>query len=237
MRSLLKDSQARTLSLAAKTLSNSNIGAGGGHGAVVRQAGNKRSLRFYEANVFGHPLKKLPFGVDKLLCKPVTKPAKPYFQSTLDFLAWRIAPIESVLMPATIPGSREIGSSLGSTWGSVYPRSGFVTHPSPAKAAAVVAQRACDIVSDPKHGHVALDLEKPKGKTTPPRTLSERDAKTGIWQMISPKVDTDCALFGSADANWDAGRIDPSDSYIWNLWRPYECCKSAGQTYIGTINF
>lgn len=209
----------------------------GGDVAVSTGLGRNGDVRFFEANVFGHPLEEIPFEIDKLFCKSVTKAGKPYYQSTLDALAWRFAPIESMRPEALVPGRREIGISRGISWGSIYPRSGFITQQSPAKAAAVVAQRACDIVIGPRGHHVALALESPEPYTTVPSYLNERESVTGLWQMISPKVDTSCDLLGVDDPNWDLGRIDESRAFIWNLWRPYECCERRGSTYLGTVDF
>ena len=50
------------------------------------------------------------------------------------------------------------------TWGSVYPRSGFVQQQHPGKAAAVVSQRAIDILLNDGKGHIRLK-ELTSGKT------------------------------------------------------------------------
>jgi len=55
------------------------------------------------------------------------------------------------LYPASlIPGLRELGQFPFYTWGNVFPRTGWSTQSSEPKAAALVAQRAGDIVT--RHG-------------------------------------------------------------------------------------
>ena len=197
--------QSTSLSNTFGVLTSSPFIGAGGDVAVSTDMSRNGDVRFFEANVFGHPLEEIPFDADKLLCKSVTKAGKPYYQSTLDALVWRFVFIESAQPEALIPGRREIGISSGHSWGTVYPRSGFVTQQSPAKAAAVIAQRACDIVIGPSGRHIVIELESAAPYTTVPTHLNERDAETGVWQMISPKVDTTCDLFGKDDANWDCG--------------------------------
>lgn len=209
----------------------------GGHVATGNSAHTTSDLRFFEASVYGHPLTLLPFAKDQLFCEPVTRPAKPYYQSSLDALAWRGLSVETVHPAALTPGRREIGVPAGTSWGAVYPRNGNVVQQSPVKAAAVVAQRACDIVIGPRYDHIALPLEPPARYTTVPSQLNERDAMTGSWQMISPKVDSDCQLFGSYEPDWDRGRLDESQAFLWNLWRPYECCEPRGDVYLGAVHF
>ena len=237
MRRALSSLQSSTISNATRVISSSQYTGAGGDVAVSIDLARNGDLRFFEVNVFGHPLEELPFGADRLLCQSVTQPTKPYYQSTLDVVSWRFAPIESVNPASLVPGRREIGYSIRNSWGAVYPRSGFVTQQSPAKAAAVIAQRACDIVLGPRGQHVALDLGSPHPYTKVPSHLDERDAATGRWQMISPVVDSTCALFGTDDPKWDVGRTNESRAFIWNLWRPYECCEPRGSFYLGTVHF
>ncbi len=237
MRRTLSVPQSAVLrSFAGAMSSNRFVGSGGDVSVSTDHAGNA-DVRFYEASVFGHPLAELPFDTDRLFCQSVSRPGKPYYQSALDTAAWRMAPLESVLPDALLPGRREIGASAMQSWGAVYPRSGFVTQQNPAKAAAVIAQRSCDIVIGPRRLHLRLALEAPAPYTTVPNRLDERDATTGMWQMISPKIDTRCELFGSDDPSWHLGRIDGSRAFVWNLWRPYECCEPRGELYLGAVHF
>ena len=237
MRRALSSTQSVTLLNSFRLKSSSQFAGSGGNVAVSSRLARNGDVRFFEANVFGHPLETLPLEADRLVCQSTTTPREPYFQSALDALAWRFAPLESVSPAALISGRREIGASSLNSWGTVYPRSGFVTQQSPAKAAAVIAQRACDIVVGPRGQHIALDLESPAPYTTVPTYLDERDPVSGMWQMISPKIDAMCSLFDTGDPNWDIGRIDESRAFVWNLWRPYECCEPRGNIYLGAVYF
>ncbi|MYD42986.1 MAG: TIGR03756 family integrating conjugative element protein [Gammaproteobacteria bacterium] len=219
------------------TILPSSVALGGGHIASAATQTRNGDLRFFEASVFGHPLTDLPLSADKLFCQAQTRAAKPYYLSSLDAVAWRFWSLDAVQEASVEPGMREIGASQFQSWGAVYPRTGFVVQQSPPKAAAMVAQRACDIVVNPRRDHIAANLETPAPYTTVPNKLDERDPSTGLWQMISPLVDSACELFGSADAAWDAGRMDQSQAFIWNLWRPYECCEKLSDVYLGAVHF
>lgn len=120
-----------------------------------------RNKRFHEANVFGSPApavvrNTMKFGVLNVLggpylCKSNVQKFRPYFMSEPDSVAWRKPELE-VNQQWRIAGAREIGSKspsnlLGNTWGKVIPRTGYVMQTEPAKAAAVVAQRAIDLVT------------------------------------------------------------------------------------------
>ena len=138
---------------------------GGGevkNGHVGRQSSNTvQNNRLFETNVIGSPAPKvirqtMKYGVPRVLgaqfiCKSNVKRYKPYFMSEADAIAWRRAelnPHPSIY----VRGAREIGSLsendlTGNTWGKVHPRIGFVIQTEPSKAAAVVAQRSIDIVT------------------------------------------------------------------------------------------
>ena len=237
MQQVFRVPQSFALRASAVAAHANPVAGSGGDAANSTRAPGNGDVRFYEATVFGHPLADLLFESENLLCEAVTKGGKPYFQSALDALAWRFSPIESVLPDALLPGRREIGSGANSTWGSVYPRNGFVTQQDPAKAAAVVAQRACDIVISSRRHRVALALDEAASHTWVPTMLEERNPATGLWQMIFPTTDGSCQLFGSNDPAWSVGRINDLRSFIWNLWRPYECCEPRGEKYLGSIDF
>ena len=111
-------------------------------------------LQFFETDVVGNPIAKtLKFG--KFLCRSDVSPMKPYFVSTTDALAWRSGIGELKRKESVTPGLREIGTGVESTWGPVYPRSGFVIQSDPARAAAVTAVRGTDIVTKDSSAHIA----------------------------------------------------------------------------------
>lgn len=234
---LLAGAQRTGLRTVLQTISANQYPVSGSDPSIPNRRMRDINLRFFEATVLGHPVEKLPGFTRRLFCDPVTTAGKPYYQSSLDAIGWRFAFVESLSKEALIPGMRDISNNSTQTWGSVYPRSGFVVQQSPAKAAAVIAQRACDIVIGPKGDHIAIPLEPLAPYTEVANTLDETDPDTGVWQMIHPLVDTDCGLFGSDEPNWDFGRINQQQTFLWNLWRPYECCEPRGQKYLGAIHF
>ncbi len=65
-------------------------------------------------------------------------------------------------------------------------------------------------------------------------------AETGTWQMLVPKPERDCAVFGENDtltpSGWSGGKVDERGDYVWNLWRPYACCEVKG-AFLTDIEF
>lgn len=209
-------------------------------------SGGASRLVFREADAIGHPLEDLSNAVPVpgVVCASQTGAAEPYFQSALDALAWRRALPESLHPASVTPGLREVGAGALQTWGSVYPRTGWIVQPVEPKAAAVIAQRAADIVTRAAQPHVYVPLSGPDPedqRAWPPGAIVEGDATTGRWQMLAPVADRDCAVFGRDDrsdsAGWGAGRVDAGGDYVWNLWRPYRCCARLGRWFLFDIDW
>ncbi|HBO1242293.1 TPA: TIGR03756 family integrating conjugative element protein [Pseudomonas aeruginosa] len=121
---------------------------------AANTAGNSHeapTLRFKNADLIGHPggwAFSQFAGQSGYTCAGAGTAFMPYLLSTLDTLAWRYGIPETVYPESLTPGRREIGSRAASDlWGNLYPRSGFVQQTDDYKAAAVVAQRAGDIVT------------------------------------------------------------------------------------------
>jgi integrating conjugative element protein (TIGR03756 family) len=220
----------------------------------VESAGNRtegstnhsdhKNLIFRETDVIGHPLRLLAGSFPQTLCASQAEPFVPYFLSGLDAWSWRRA-IPEMLYPASlVPGMRELGNWPLQTWGPVHPRTGWVVQAEEPKAAALTAQRAGDIVTREHQPHIYRALNDPDSadqRIWPPGPLVETDARTGTWQMLAPKPESDCAVFGLNDldsaSGWGGGRVDESGDYVWNLWRPYQCCEREGQLFLFDINW
>ena len=110
--------------------------------------GGPSTLKFKEVQIIGGPTNSLSFGVP-YLCPSQASPGFPYFSSELDALAWRSPEVEQFRPESFIPGAREITHSPLTSWGSVFPRTGYVISPEDPKAAAVTSQRAIDIITQP----------------------------------------------------------------------------------------
>ena len=195
-----------------------------------------RNLVFREVDIIGHPLQSLSGLLPNAgyLCRAQTTSHFPYFLSSLDALAWRTGIPEMLYPESLVPGLREIGSWPVQSWGSVYPRGGWVIQAEEPKAAAVTAQRAADIVTRPHQPHVYVPMTGGSSgqKVWRPDPLLEDDPDTGEWQMLHPKPESSCGLFGANDlasvSGWGGGRVDPGGDYVWALWRPYSCCRDRG---------
>ncbi|MDZ7753231.1 MAG: TIGR03756 family integrating conjugative element protein [Gammaproteobacteria bacterium] len=78
-------------------------------------------------------------------------------------------------------------------------------------------------------------------KVWPPGPLMEKNHRTGTWQMLVPRPESSCRVFGTNDLNsiggWGGGRVDAAGDYAWNLWRPYKCCRRRGQWFLFDIDW
>ncbi len=240
------------LGLAQKTAATGLLGAL--FPVPIDSAGNRtdgtskrdhKNLVYRETDAIGHPLSSLSglvAGVG-LLCPSQTTAFFPYFQSGLDALSWRQA-VPEIFYPASfIPGLRELGTWPLQTWGGVYPRTGWTTQAEEPKAAAINAQRAGDIVTriGQPHVYVPVTGSSGSGRVWPPGPLVEKDRGTGTWQMLVPRVESSCKVFGTNDlaslTGWGGGRVDRAGDYVWNLWRPYQCCRRRGQWFLFSIDW
>ena len=130
-------------------LGTPNPMAQAGNDGTTNHVAENNIIKFKEADVIGHPggaaLSQFA-SASGYVCKGATLPLVSYFLSTLDPIAWRYGVPESVYPEALIPGMREVGSLLSaSSWGNVYPRSGFLNQTDDYKTGAVIAQRAGDV--------------------------------------------------------------------------------------------
>lgn len=221
-----------------RALSPANATAqGGGDGTSGISQENELS-KFKNADVIGHPggwAFSQFAGQSGYTCPGAGTAFTPYLLSTLDTLAWRYNIPEAVFLESLTPGRREVGNRAASNlWGAVYPRGGFLHQADDYKAAAVVAQRAGDIVTRQGQAHVyqAL-LTKRQDGYWPAGELKEGDASTGKWQELTPTESSTCAVFPNTEPHVQAQRGD----YAWALWRPYSCCERRGQIFLGSVDF
>ncbi|MGN7934091.1 TIGR03756 family integrating conjugative element protein [Pseudomonas mediterranea] len=217
-------------------LSSPISGAEGGGNLITPNTQRDNLPRFKNVDGIGHPggwAATQLASQSGYACASGATAFMPYYLSTLDSLAWRHGIPESLYPESLVPGIREIGRQLaGNMWGNVYPRQGFLVQLDDFKAAAVMAQRAGDVITRSWQPHVYVPLTPaPRDGYWPPGPIVENDASTHKWQLLSPLVQPTCAIFPS----------DPVQSadggYAWSLWRPYSCCKREGQTFLFSIDF
>jgi integrating conjugative element protein (TIGR03756 family) len=218
-------------------MSPPNASAEAGGDGTTNQGHENVMAKFKNADVIGHPASVIfsefasGFGY---ICPGAGMPFSPYLLSTFDTLAWRYNIPEMFFPESLIPGLREIGSrSALNLWGNVYPRGGFLHQTDDYMAAAVVAQRAGDVVTRRGQLHVYRPLiADEEDGYWPAGALLESDATTGKWQELTPTLSSSCAVFPHAQSRVQA--ID--GAYAWTLWRPYQCCQRAGAVFIGSVD-
>jgi len=221
-----------------RAMSTPNPTAQAGGDGTTNQDHENNLAKFKNADVIGHPGGEAfnRFAASSgYFCQGAGTAFMPYLLSTLDTIAWRYNLPEMVYPEALIPGMREIGGRLTlNLWGSVYPRGGFLHQTDDHKAAAVVAQRAGDIVTRRGQLHVYQPLlANSHPGYWPAGALKESDASTGKWQELTPRLSNTCAVFPHGGFLTQAQQGD----YAWALWRPYSCCQRRGQVFLGSTDF
>lgn len=196
-----------------------------------------RPLLYREADAFGHPFNVGDWAefAGLVFCGSQTKPFEPIFQSAFDGYNWRLGLGEWLYVHKAMPGMSEVGTIFVNSWGSVYRRTGFIPQYDDAKANAVIAQRVGDIITRNGQPHVYIPL------TNTPRSgqhfvhlpppLEENTDEGGVWRMIAPKKDSGCYVFGQDSPlaeSWSEGRQVEDRGSVFELWRPYDCCKDKG---------
>ncbi len=214
--------------------------AEGGGDTNARPGNEKTKIKFKNVDTIGHPASQTIFQFmsgSSYSCKGSAVAFKPYFVSTRDVLGWRKGLPESFYPEALIPGKREVGQ-LGDLWGNMFPRAGALSHTHDYKAAAVIAQRAADIVTRTGQPHVYLPLKKSHSKGYwPPPPVHEGKRTTHKWQMLAPRMDKSCTVFPhGTPLSTHSDRLAEDGAYSWALWRPYSCCKRRGQVFLGSSN-
>lgn len=216
------------------------LGSSLGYGQMAANNETDIDTHFKEVDVIGNPALTVLARLNDIFITSIATPLKPYYVSLADSYAWRSPMMEMALYPHyALPGIRTIGSALNS-WGNVYPRTGFILQSNDAKAAAVIAQRAADIVTHAHQSHVYQFLTNSCGTACDISETKENDVHTK-WQMIYPLSETTCAVFGESDTNallpWKSGAAQTGDGdYVWVLWRHYHGCIQGKGKYLGSVN-
>lgn len=217
-----------------------DVSVGGGHRTEGGTNSVDQSLRFKEVTAIGHPFSSISdfIGGSGLFCPSEAESFVPYFSSSFDSLTWRLGLPERLYLLNLLPGRRVVGEGIHQQWGAVWPRTGFINQKDDAKAAAVIAQRAGNIVTQTNQPHVYNPLNgNGFSRSWLAGELIENDQDTGVWKMLAPKQDQSCYVFGENDLlsqGWSVGRQSEDNRYAFSLWRPYECCEDKG-AYLFTV--
>lgn len=119
--------------------------------------------------------------------------------------------------------------------------SSYVNQPNDAKASAVVAQRAADIITKSAQPHIYKQLSNRCGDHCDADSNKENSEQTQ-FQMIYPSADNQCIVFGKSDLGslrpWGMDAAQAGDHrYVWVLWRHYHgCVPDPGANYLGSIS-
>jgi len=234
----IRDTLDQAGAIAEKTLVSSIAHTTAGGGQHEFNDTQQQNTFFKAVDAVGNPaLTSLP--TQPILLPSAATPFKPYFQSMLDSILWRgfspFAEPEQIYAAATSV-IHYIGKEMGAvTWGSAVPFEGKIATSNDAKAAAVIAQRAANLLTangPSSWGHVYQPLSTICGRECTAAMIKERNEDTQ-FQMIYPKVETTCQVFGQTISFGEEAETQTKGAYIWVLWRKYNGCIDGAGTYIG----
>lgn len=203
---------------------------------------HEQNVFFKEADVMGNP-GLAALSIPGLLPSTAT-PLVPYYQSMLDAALWRGFPIGGVMPPEEIYAVvADIPHHIGNVvinWGGIYPHEGKIATSNDAKAAAVIAQRAGDLVtsSDVLHltGHIYHQLSNQCGQECNASPVKENSKETQ-FQMIYPIQNNQCDYFGKTATYGNNIETKTKGAYAWIIWRHYKGCRDGDGKYIGKTIF
>ena len=226
-----------------------NVNAGGGQATTTASKGGSGNLTnstiFREVDVVGY---YFDFGSlsDELYCHHNTMSFFPYYSSAFDGYLWRMG-LTDVLNTWRI-WTDVIGTPYSTNWGSLYWRTGFIKQLNPAKANAVLSMRAASIATTIGEMRVYIPATgTPAGDQKffhiPGQSMAN-GSDGSVWQMKIPKNSNSCVVFDdiaesenkASSSGWTFDKWDENNesSSVYNLWRPYECCKRKG-SYITSV--
>tara|TARA_R110000850_G_scaffold145408_4_gene267492 strand:+ start:9803 stop:10834 length:1032 start_codon:yes stop_codon:yes gene_type:complete len=232
-------SNAKTPFSEMQSLVDSSEYFGFAAGFATTQGKHVDHLRFKKAEVWGNPgveiYNQLHDSSGEMICKSGITAYKPYYLWALDYVGWHMN-IPDMFDPKSYTGAHDMGTNTVK-FGNVYPRCGWSINPEDPKAAALSAQRAGYIVTNPHDStRVRLEPETDCGdKCWPAEEIIENDMTTHKWQMLVPKYQTEGEIFGTK-SGWSNFKYDTDEQYAWLLWRPYSCCSREGAVLIFSID-
>ncbi|MET1256954.1 TIGR03756 family integrating conjugative element protein [Aliikangiella maris] len=220
---------------------------GGGEGVSTPSQGGGGdqtiSTTFREVDAVGYFYDFVDIS-DELYCGNNTTSFVPHYSSAFDGFLWRTGVTDFLYTPFIF--TDVIGIPYLQEWGSIYWRTGFVKQLNPAKANALLSMRAVHVASrstEPRIYFSATGTPSSGQRFFKIPAPLEVDSDETVWQMIHPKKEDSCLVFDrvadNEDVNndtWSEGRwSDNQSDSVYNVWRPYECCKKKGQSYLFSI--
>lgn len=195
---------------------------------------HEQNTFFKQADVVGNP--GLVTMNQPELLSSTASPLTPYYQSMLDAAMWRgfpnVPPVlaeEGYAIVADV--TRHVGT-LPINWGGIYPHEGKVATTNDAKAAAVIAQRAGDLITSTAiPGHIYQPLSNQCGVHCEAAPIKENSDKTQ-FQMISPIQENTCDYFGKTLTYGEDAEKQTNGAYAWIIWRYYRGCRQGAGTFV-----
>lgn len=194
-------------------------------------------------------------------CDAPTTPGVAYYNSALDQFSWRWLATSEMVLTALWQVKYLNWSDIGRSYGSTFPRSGYIVHNNRFKTSVVSAIRATNISAENRpmysglaglHAYIPLP-QYASGSFTGSKYQTPQDAKSFKLHMIYPYVSEDkCTNYG-ANESWTLTKSTSKqredekltkafmednghNSAAFKLYRPFRCCKKRGSSVLEAID-
>lgn len=223
--------------IAEQQIVSSLTGLAAGQGQQSFSDIHEQNIFFKEADVVGNPaLAVLP---NTGFLSSTATPLVPYYQSMVDAASWHGLPqAKTPLAEEAYAMVSNLDHHVGTfpiDWGGIYPHEGFVATSNDAKAAAVIAQRATDLITSSNPiiiGHIYKSLSNQCGEECTASPIQENSSKT-TYQLIYPIEENHCDYFGKTISYGNDIETQTKSAYVWIVWRYYQGCADGDGQFIG----
>lgn len=185
-------------------------------------------------------------------CHSPTIPGAVYYNSTLDQFSWRWLATTETVLTAIYQLKYMEWNDVGRSYGSTFPRTGYIESNDRFKTSIISAIRATNIAAENRSqfsGAAGLHIYTPlpsfaKKSFTESKYKTPQDAKSFKLDMIYPFKGERCTDYGANDGvagslsvsnQIEDGKLfeqftssNPHNAAAFKLYRPFRCCKKRG---------
>lgn len=197
-------------------------------------------------------------------CDSPTLPAAVYYNSTLDQFSWRWLATTETVLTALYQGKEMEWSDIGHSYGSTFPRLGYMNAKNRFQSSIVAAIRATNIAAENRSLfsggaglHIFMPLPKyARNSFTGGKYKTPQTANTFKFDMVYPYVGADkgqrCTRYGSEKnmlGKLSINTQQEDDNYLkqfnegnghnvaaMKLYRPFRCCKKRGSKVYSIVS-
>ncbi|MFL7013613.1 hypothetical protein [Enterovibrio norvegicus] len=192
-------------------------------------------------------------------CNSPTMPGLVYYNSTLDQFSWRWLATSEVILTALYQIRYLEWNDIGRSYGSTFPRTGYIESNNRFKTSVIAAIRGTSISAENRglfSGIAGLHIYTPlpefaSSSFTESNYKTPQDAKSFKLEMIYPFEGERCTRYGTDDMlgslsitgqladdqlTTKFGKKNPNNTAMFKLLRPFRCCRKNGNKVFSFVS-